>query len=43
MLLAPLMVNRKGEHIDLLNHIQALGFTKVRIDGTLYNLGKHHN
>lgn len=40
MLLAPLMVNRKGEHIDLLNHIQALGFTKVRIDGTLYNLGE---
>lgn len=40
MLLAPLIVNRKGEHIDLLNHIQALGFTKVRIDGTLYNLGE---
>lgn len=40
MLLAPLMVNRKGEHIDLLNHIQALGFTKVRIDNTLYNLGE---
>lgn len=40
MLLAPLMVNRKGEHIDLLNHIQALGFTKVRIDDTLYNLGE---
>lgn len=40
MLLAPLMVNRKGEHIDLLNYIQALGFTKVRIDGTLYNLGE---
>lgn len=40
MLLAPLIVNRKGEHIDLLNHIQALGFTKVRIDDTLYNLGE---
>lgn len=40
MLLAPLMVNRKGEHIDLLNHIQALGFTKVRINNTLYNLGE---
>ncbi len=40
MLLAPLIVNRKGEHIDLLNHIQALGFTKVRIDNEIYNLGE---
>ena len=40
MLLAPLVVNRKGEHLDLLEHIQVLGFTKVRIDGTMYNLGE---
>ena len=40
MLLAPLVLNRKGEHVDLLNHIQVLGFTKVRIDNTIYNLGE---
>ena len=40
MLLAPLVVNRKGEHVDLLNHVQVLGFTKVRIDNELYNLGE---
>lgn len=40
MLLAPVVFNRKGEHIDLLTHIQVLGFTKVRIDEILYNLGE---
>ncbi len=40
MLLAPIVVERKGEHLDLLEHIQVLGFTKVRIDGQLYNLGE---
>lgn len=40
MLLAPIVFNRKGEHLDLLNHIQVLGFTKVRIDNTIYNLGE---
>lgn len=40
MLLAPLVLNRKGEHLDLLNHTQALGFTKVRIDNVVYNLGE---
>ena len=40
MLLAPLVLNRKGEHLDLLSHTQALGFTKVRIDNILYNLGE---
>ena len=40
MLLAPLVLNRKGEHLDLLNHTQALGFTKVRINNILYNLGE---
>lgn len=38
MLLAPLVVNRKGEHSDLLVHCQALGFNKVRINNELYNL-----
>lgn len=40
MLLSPIVVERKGEHLDLLEHIQVLGFTKVRIDGTIYNLGE---
>lgn len=40
MLLAPLIVNRKGEHVDLLAHIQVLGFTKVRINNEIYNLGE---
>lgn len=40
MLLSPLVINRKGEHIDMLEHIQALGFTKVRIDDVIYNLGE---
>lgn len=40
MILAPLMVNRKGEHLDLLSHAQALGFTKVKINDELYNLGE---
>ncbi|MDD3265936.1 MAG: excinuclease ABC subunit UvrA [Burkholderiales bacterium] len=40
MILSPLVHERKGEHIDLLNHIQILGFTKVRIDGEIYNLGE---
>lgn len=40
MLLSPIVFNRKGEHLDLLEHVQAIGFTKVRIDGTIYNLGE---
>lgn len=40
MLLAPIVMGRKGEHIELLEHIQVLGFTKVRINNTIYNLGE---
>jgi excinuclease ABC subunit A len=33
MILAPAVVNRKGEHIDLLMELQAKGFVRVRVDG----------
>lgn len=37
-LLAPVVSGRKGEHLDLLESIQAQGFTKVRVDGTIYEI-----
>lgn len=40
VILSPIVHERKGEHLDLLNHIQVLGFTKVRIDNEIYNLGE---
>jgi len=36
MLLAPIINDRKGEHIQLLEDLQAQGFIRVRIDGTTY-------
>ena len=38
MLLAPVVRERKGEHTALLESLQAQGFTKVRIDGTVYDM-----
>lgn len=38
MLLAPVVRERKGEHIALLESLQAQGFTKVRIDGAVYDM-----
>ncbi|MDO4896062.1 MAG: excinuclease ABC subunit UvrA [Moraxella sp.] len=38
MLLAPVVRERKGEHIALLESLQAQGFTKVRIDGMVYDM-----
>lgn len=38
MLLAPVVRERKGEHIALLESLQAQGFTKVRIDGVVYDM-----
>ncbi len=37
-LLAPVITGRKGEYLDLLQNVQALGFTKVRIDGEIYEI-----
>lgn len=38
MILAPAVVNRKGEFVDLLADLQAQGFARVRVDGTVYEL-----
>ena len=38
MLLAPVVQNRKGEHVQLLGKLQADGFIRARIDGEIYEL-----
>ena len=38
MLLAPLISDRKGEHIELFIELKAKGFTRVRIDGAVVEL-----
>ena len=38
MLLAPIVVNRKGEHTQLLNNLLQQGFIRARIDGEIYEL-----
>ncbi|MBD3652526.1 excinuclease ABC subunit UvrA [Kangiella sp.] len=38
MLLAPVINNRKGEHIQLLQELQAKGFVRARINGEVYDL-----
>jgi len=38
MLLAPVVNDRKGEHIQLLDDLRAQGFIRARIDGTVYDL-----
>ena len=38
MLLAPVIQNRKGEHIQLLQQMHAQGFLRARIDGEVYEL-----
>ncbi|MCP4300362.1 MAG: excinuclease ABC subunit UvrA [Gammaproteobacteria bacterium] len=38
MLLAPVVVDRKGEHIQLMADLQAQGFIRARIDGEIYEL-----
>ncbi|NOQ15133.1 MAG: excinuclease ABC subunit UvrA [Methyloprofundus sp.] len=38
MLLAPVVNQRKGEHIQLLEDLQAQGFIRARIDGIVYEL-----
>ena len=40
MILAPAVVNRKGEFVDLFMDLQAQGFARVRVDGTIYELDK---
>ena len=38
MLLAPVVQNRKGEHVQLLDSLYAQGFIRARIDGEVYEL-----
>ncbi len=38
MLLAPVVRERKGEHIQLLNDFRSQGFIRARIDGVVYDL-----
>ncbi len=38
MLMAPIIRNRKGEHVELLNQIKNTGMTRARIDGKIYQL-----
>ncbi|MEX2125561.1 MAG: excinuclease ABC subunit UvrA [Woeseia sp.] len=38
MLLAPVVQERKGEHVQLMQDLQAQGFIRARIDGEVYEL-----
>src|SRR5512139_186689 len=38
MLLAPVMQDRKGEHVQLLEELRAQGFVRARINGEVYEL-----
>jgi len=38
MVLAPLIVGRKGEQADLFEELRAQGFVRIRIDGKVYEL-----
>jgi len=38
MLLAPVVTDRKGEHVQLMADLQSQGFIRARIDGEIYEL-----
>jgi len=38
MILAPVVVNRKGEQLELFDELQAKGFVRVRIDGKVHEI-----
>lgn len=38
MILAPIVVGRKGEYIELFQELRAQGFIRARVDGKLYEL-----
>ena len=38
MLVAPVVADRKGEHVQLMADLQAQGFIRARIDGEIYEL-----
>lgn len=38
MILSPLVVARKGEQLDLFDELRAQGFTRLRVDGEVYEI-----
>ncbi len=38
MVLAPVVRGQKGQHVELLRHIQREGYVRVRVDGEIYDL-----
>lgn len=38
MILAPVVQERKGEHVELINELRSKGFVRARIDGKVYEL-----
>ena len=38
MILSPVVVNRKGEHLELFVELRAKGFARVRVDGKVYEI-----
>ena len=40
MILAPVVMNRKGEFVDLFADLQAQGFARIRVDGEIYELSE---
>ena len=38
MVLAPMIIERRGEHLDVLRDIAAKGFSRARLDGKLYDI-----
>lgn len=40
MLLAPVVRDRKGEHLKVLEKIKKDGFVRLRVDGTIYNINE---
>ncbi|HVE49557.1 MAG TPA: excinuclease ABC subunit UvrA, partial [Casimicrobiaceae bacterium] len=38
MILAPVVVNRKGEHVDLIGELRAQGFVRLRMDGKVHEI-----
>ena len=38
MILAPVVVNRKGEQLELFDELRAQGFVRVRVDGKVYEI-----
>ncbi|MDD4928714.1 MAG: excinuclease ABC subunit UvrA [Gallionella sp.] len=38
MIMSPLVVGRKGEQLDMFDELRAQGFTRLRINGTVYEI-----